>query len=288
MQPARIGMSFGRASFAVNAPLRAALDASKPAGAVDPTVPVLRVETARGKMLAIVFGYACRAAALDAGSYAVSGDYSGIAADRVEHDFPGSVALFLRLCDGDQTPSPRGSAGLAQLHGVALAREVGRLLKTSMQPVAGPLRAALIETSLAFSPSTRAGLESESMSIDPIRARWARHLIAAYAGRIELRRMPYPIQVIRFGKGFAIVALGGEPPVNYALKIRELLAQDDLLIAAGTNDAGYFVPVAQHSDSADAETADSIVYSGFPGAFTGETEERVLDAVKRAWNRVLK
>jgi hypothetical protein len=113
-------------------------------------------------------------------------------------------------------------------------------------------------------------------------------LLAAYDARIELRSKPYPVQAIRFGKGFAIVALGGEPSACYALKIRKLLARENLMIAGGTNDAGYFVPCAEHADSADAETADSIVYSGFPGAFTGETEQRILDAVRRAWNRVLK
>jgi hypothetical protein len=288
MQPVRISIAFGRASFAVTAPLRAALDVSSPAGTVDTAVPVLRVETSSGKMLAVVFGYACRAAALDMDSYAVSGDYAGVAADSVERAFPGAVALFLRLCDGDQAPSPRGSASLAYLHGVALATEVGRLLKSPMQPVAGPLRATLIETSLAFSPGTQAELEKESKSGDPVRARWARRLIAASDARIELRSMPYPIQVIHFCKGFALVALGGEPSAGYALKIRKLLARENLMIAGGTNDAGYFVPCAEHSDSADVEAADSIVYSGFPGAFTGETEERILDAVRRAWSRTLK
>ena len=288
MQPARVSIAFGRASFAVNVPLADALDASRPAGPVDTTVPVLRVETTSGKMLAVVFGYACRAATLDADSYAVSGDYAGIAADTVERDFPGSIALFLRLCDGDQAPSPRGSESLAQVHGVALAREVGRLLKSPMRPVAAPLRATLIETSLTFSPGTRAEFEKDSKSSDPSRARWARRLLAAYDARIELRVMPYPVQVIRFGTSCAIVALGGEPSVSYALKIRKLLPQENLMVAGGTNDAGYFVPAAEHSNSVDAESADSIVYSGFPGTFTSETEERVLDAVKRAWNRVLK
>ena len=288
MQPVRMSIAFGRASFAVNAPLRAALDASSPAGPVDTAVPVLRVETTSGKMLAVVFGYACRAAALDTDSYAVSGDYAGVAADSVERDFPGAIALFLRLCDGDQAPSPRGSASLAHLYGVALATEVGRLLKSPMQPVGGPLRATLVEISLAFSPGTQAELEKESKSSDPVRTRWARRLLAAYDARIELRSMPYPVQVIRFGKGFALVALGGEPSAGYALKIRKLLAQENLMIAGGTNDAGYFVPCAEHADSADAETADSIVYSGFPGPFTGETEQRILDAVRRAWSRVVK
>ena len=288
MQPARIGIALGRVSFAANAPLRSALSASNPAGPFDTTIPVLRVETTGGKILAVAFGYAGRAATLDADSYAVSGDYAGIVADRVERDFPGSVALALRLCDGGQAPSPRGSTSLANSHEVELATEVGRLLKSPMPAVAGPLRATLIETSLAFSPIARAELELESKSTDTIRSQWARRLIAAYDARIELRSMPYPVQLIRFGKGFALVALGGEPSASYALKIRKLLSQENLVIAGGANDAGYFVPDADHPDSADADSADSIVYSGLPGAFSSDTEERILDAVKRAWNRVLK
>jgi hypothetical protein len=152
----------------------------------------------------------------------------------------------------------------------------------------GRLTATLIETSLAFTPHTRAEFEMESKSNNPIRARWAERLLAAYDTRSELRRMPYPIQVIRFGKGFALVALGGEPAAGYDLKIRRLLALEHLMILGGTNDAGYFVPGPGAADSRNADSADSIIYSGLPGAFTNETEERILDAVNSAWKRVLK
>lgn len=287
-QPVHLSVAFGHASFAVNAPLRGTLDASRPAGPVDTAVPVLRVEATNGKVLAVVFGYACRPAALDPDSYEVSGDYAGIAADQIERNSPGSVALFFGLCDGDQAPNPRGSASLAQLHGVDLAAEVGRVLQSPMRPVAGPLRTALIEASLAFAQSTRAELEAESKSGDSARARWAVRLLSAYDARIELQGKPYPVQVIRFGKGFALVALGGEPSVSYARKIQMLMGQDHLMVAGGSNDSGYFVPGAGHTDPADADYADSIVYSGLAGAFTDETEERILDAVQRVWKRTLK
>lgn len=291
MQSARIGVAFGHASFAVNASLRTAMNAAiptGPTGPVDTAVPVLRVSSTTGRTLAVVFGYACRAAALGAGSYALSGDYAGVAAAKIERDFPGSVALFLRLCDGDQSPRPRGSSEFAALHGAALAAEVRRLLESPMQTVTGPLHATLIETSLAFAHHTRAELETEAKSQDPIRARWAMRLLATDEARSEMHSMPYPVQVIRFGKSFSIVALAGEPAVSYALKIRKLLVQENLIVAGGTNDAGYFVPGTDNSDSGTADSADSIFYSGLPGAFTSEAEERILDAVKRAWKRVLK
>jgi hypothetical protein len=51
---------------------------------------------------------------------------------------------------------------------------------------------------------------------------------------------------------------------------------------------GYFVPGAGTEDFEIADSAASIVYSGLPGAFTGEAAERILEAVKSAWKRVLK
>jgi hypothetical protein len=286
MQPARLSFSSGHATFAVNAPLRGAAGASNSAGPVDTTVPVLRIATLKGETLAVVFGYACRNATLDAGSYAVSADYSGVAAARIERDFPGSVALFLRSCDGDQSPAPRGSMEIATRHGAALAAEVARVLSQQMPPVTGRVRATLIDTSLPFAPHTREQFETESKSGDPALARRAKLLLAAYDARIEPRQMPYPVQVLRFTKGFTLVALAGEPAVSYALKIRKLLGQEGLMIAGGANDAGYFVPAAGDMESGNADGADSIVDSGLPGAFTDEAEERILNTVERAWKRV--
>jgi neutral ceramidase len=288
MQPARMGFAFGHASFAVNTPLRTRIHADVPNGRAGTAVPVLRVETTAGRTMAVVFGYACRAAVLDAGSYILSGDYPGVASARIERDFPGAVALFVRLCDGDQSPSPRGSADLATLHGEALASVVARTLASPLRAVNGPLRATLIETSLAFAPQTRAQLERESRDADPVRARWARRLIAAYDARNELRSMPYPVQVIRLRKSFALVALSGEPALSYDERVRAMIGLGDVIVAGGTGGAGYYIPGAETANTGVADPADSIVYSGLPGAFTAEAEERILGTVEKAWKRVLK
>ncbi len=286
MQPARLSFSSGHASFAVNAPLGGGTESSNYGGPVDTTVPLLRVATANGDTIAVLFGYACRNATLEAESYAISGDYSGIAAATVERQFPGSVALFLRLCDGDRSPAPRGSIDSMNRDGTTLAEEVTRLLSLPMRPVSGRLRATLIETSLPFAPHTRELFESESKSSDPALVRRAKLILAAYDARVEPRQLPYPVQVIRFAHGFALVALAGEPDVSYAWKIRKMLGQEDIIVAGGSNDGGYLVPGAGTDGSGNVELADSIVDSGFPGAFTGEAEQRILDAVERAWKRV--
>lgn len=288
MRPARLSFSSGYASFANTAPLRGAANARGSGGESDTTVPVLRVNSLKGDALAVLFGYACDNATMSADSYTISGDYAGVAAANIESEFPGSVALFLRLCDAGQSPAPRGSVELVNRHGAALAAEVSRLLKTPMQPVSGRLRGALVETSLPFGPHTREQFESESRSSDPALARRAQLLLAAYDARVEPRLLPYPVQAIRFDKGFALVALAGEPSVGYASSIRKLLGQKYLIVAGGSNDGGYIVPGQGAESFASGELADSIVDSGFPCAFTGEAAQRILDAVERAWRRVVK
>ena len=286
MQPVQLAYSSGSASFAVNAPLRGAVGASSLGGPVDTTVPVLRVTTMSGDVLAVLFGYACRNAALTDGSRAISGDFAGVASAILETRFPGAVALFFRLCDGDQSPAARGAMESATQHGTALAAEVSRLLSVPAQPVSGRVHATLIESSLSFVPHTREQFELESKSGDPRLARRAKLILDAYEVRAEPRRLPYPIQAVRFTKGFAMVALAGEPYIGYAFKIRKLLGLKDLMIAGGSNDAGYLVPGSETDNSGNPDFADSIVDSGFPGAFTGETEQRILDAVERAWKRL--
>lgn len=271
LQPVRVSFSSGHATFTPSEPLRTVVDGSGSGSSGDATVPVLRIASLKGDTLAVVF------------SSALSGDYAGIAATAIESGFPGSVALFLQSCDGG-----RGSIELAASHGAALAAEVARVLSLPMPAVVGRLHATLIETSLPFAPHTREQFEAELRSSDPALARRARLLLAAYDARTEPRQMPYSVQVVRFAKGFALVALAGQPATGYVPKIRTLLGRPDLMIAGGANDGGYFVPESGNKDSGDVGRLDSIVNSGFPGAFTDEAQERILATVERAWKRVAK
>lgn len=273
MQLARVSFSSGHATFARNEPPHSVVDGPDSRIPTDTTVPVLRIATLKGDTLAVVF------------SSALSGDSAGIATAAIESGVPGSVALFLQSCNGGQST---GSIESAASHGAALAADVSRVLSLPMQAVVGRLRATLLETSLPFAPHTREQFEAESKSGDPALVRRARLLLASYDARTEPRQMPYSVQVVRFARGFALVTLAGEPDAAYGLKIRLLLGQPDLMIAGGANDGGYFVPASGDKDSGDAGRLDSIVNSGFPGAFTDEAQERILTTVERAWKRVAK
>jgi hypothetical protein len=102
-------------------------------------------------------------------------------------------------------------------------------------------------------------------ALEPVKGRLRSGLIETalpfVADTREMRQLPYAVQVLRFDEGFALVALGGEGAPELPGKIRKLLHNKEIVVAEGSGDR-----VAA-------------------GAGGGEAEERVLDAVGRAWKR---
>jgi hypothetical protein len=80
LKPARIGFGIGQLA----------------ANDKDATVPVLRVLTPKGGVIAVLFGYASDAT-LEDNSFAINGDYAGAAEAALEKEYPGAIALFYRL-----------------------------------------------------------------------------------------------------------------------------------------------------------------------------------------------
>src|SRR5262249_16727944 len=120
-----------------------------PDGPVDHDVPVLRVER-DGKLRAVLFGYACHNTTLSFQQWC--GDYAGYAQQYLEEAHPGTTALVLSGCGGDQNPYPRGQLEQAQQHGRSLANAVEAALLPKPKPLHGPLRLALDQVTLEFVP----------------------------------------------------------------------------------------------------------------------------------------
>ncbi len=123
--PVELSYTHGRAGFAMNRRLpteNGIQNRPYPNGPVDHDVPVLCIDGPTHQLKAVLFGYACHATTL--GFYQFCGDYPGFAQQYLEQAHPGSVALFLAGCGGDQNPQPRRTLDLAEQHGRALANGV--------------------------------------------------------------------------------------------------------------------------------------------------------------------
>ncbi|RLS29801.1 MAG: hypothetical protein DWH79_11870 [Planctomycetota bacterium] len=283
--PVTLGHSAARCDVAMNRRLptpEGVRLAPNPDGEVDHDVPVLRIMSAEGKLLAVVFGYACHNTALGP-SRMLNGDYAGFALEKLEADHPEAVALFLMGCGGDQDPSPRRNDDDAVANGKALAAAVERGLAEAPVWLAPRLAVSLEVCPLPFAElPPRAELESRADSPNGFVARHARFVLESWPHPGDQPPdYPLPVQVVAFGDTLTLVALGGEPMVAYSIRLKEELAQDgrQVWVAGYSNLVHAYVPTRRVLAEGGYEGTEAVIYQSLPGPFRDDIEERIVGSV---------
>src|SRR5262249_7285949 len=150
-KPARLHRGQGTARFAMNRPQptdKGIINGRNPDGPVDHSVPVLRITSPEGKLIAIIFGYACHNTTLQ--YYKFCGDYAGFTQLELEAKHAGALALFWIGCGADANPLPRGTVELCRKYGKELALAVNETLDGSLHEVTGNFAAKYAEIALPF------------------------------------------------------------------------------------------------------------------------------------------
>ena len=128
---------------------------NKLVGPIDHELPVLAVQGDDGKLRAIVAGYACHATVLD--GYVISADWPGAGQNELERRHPGTIALFVAGCGGDQNPLPRRSVDFVKKYGNEFADGVDAALKSSLKPIAPSLESRVRRNRFAVRQIADAG-----------------------------------------------------------------------------------------------------------------------------------
>jgi hypothetical protein len=281
LEPAQLGYTHARAGFAMNRRLPTETgpqNSPYPEGPVDHDVPVLRVAGADGKLRAVLFGYACHNTTLSFFQYC--GDYAGYAQEYFEETHPGTTALFMMGCGGDQNPYPRGTLELAKLHGRTLATAVDAALLPKARPVSGPLRAAIAEVPLDFAPPSAVELEKQAESTNRFEKRHAELLLDELREKGELQRnYPYLVQAVRFGNDITLIAMAGEVVVDYAHRLKRELPGGTVWVAGYSNDVFAYVPSKRVLEEGGYEGVGAMMFTTLPGPFAPTVEERIVAKV---------
>lgn len=251
----------------------------KLAGPSDFDVPVLAVRNLDGKLVSVLFGYACHATVLAGNVW--SGDYPGFAQDRLEESHPGCVALFFAGCGADQNPIPRRNAELARHYGERLATAVDRvLLTTAMEEASPKLDCRYAEVALPLSElPTAEQLKGQLSSSNKSEATRARVLLDQIASGHELSpTYPYPVSVWRIGDKLKFVALGGEVVVDYALRTKADL-DGPVWVAGYAHDVMAYIPSRRVLSEGGYEGGGAMVYYGLPCPWAPEVEETLMGQV---------
>jgi hypothetical protein len=213
-------------------------------GVVDRTVPVLRVDGADGKLVAVLFGASCHNVAAG-GQNVIHGDFAGVAQAAIEEKHPGAVALFLQGCGADANPQPTGSIAIAEAHGKTLAGEVERVLSGNLQGVSGTLSTKLATAKLPLEPLNRETVKPY-LSLPNFQARQAAHMQDLLkAGQSLLTLYDAPIAAWRIGDDLTLVALPGEPVAEYVGLLRASVGVRNLWVAGYDNDCFGYLPTAK-------------------------------------------
>ncbi len=227
LKPAVLRQGMGKATFAVNR--RNNPESSVPAmiakglplkGPVDHSVPILTVTRPDGQVAAILFGYACHPTTLS--FFTWNGDYPGFAQLEIEAKHPGTMAMFVNTCGGDQNPLPRRTVELCKRYGHMLAEGVEEGLGQPMQSVTPTLKTSFEVVDLPYlSVVSRSELSSLLSDSNAIRARWAARMLSKLdRGEQFSATYPYPIHAWRLGREMLVIGMGAETVVDYALRFK--------------------------------------------------------------------
>jgi neutral ceramidase len=296
MEPASLSYGVGRAHFALNRrePTAKGIKLGKnPAGPTDESVPILRVQNASGKPLAIVFGYACHNTTLRPDMMKIAADFAGYAQDRIETDNPGATALFVTGCAGDADPHPFGTLEMAKEHGDELGEAVKLVLdhSTWMSNLAGSLRSAFAETTIHFSgPTDRASYERLLNEPNSGRKNHAKRMIEAIdQGRPIRTEYPYySVHAIAVGDQLTLLALSGEVVVDYAIRLQKELGGvgRTLWVAAYANDVVGYIPSVRVLREGGYEGGEAYYGSTWPVPFAEDIESNVVNAAHEVVKKV--
>ncbi len=286
-QPALLEQGMGHAGFAMN---RRVYQGDKvvfgdnPDGPVDLDVPVLRVKGTNGTVRAVLFGYACHGTSIRSGEdwYVVSGDYMAYARQQIEAAQPGAAAMYLTGMGADCDPAPRGSLLHAKRHGLELAGAVIGVLDRPMRPVRGAFKLAYDEVALPLATApTREQLEKDARSEDiNVKMRAEAYLKRLNASQPLPESVKLPLAVLRLGDDLTFVLMGGEVVVDYARRIKRLLADDHPWPIGYAYEVPCYIPSTRIIKEGGYEAESSLIYYGFYGPLRTGTETLVLNRLE--------
>ncbi len=287
LAPAHLSFSRARCGFAMNRRTPVGPGSWKnspnPDAPVDHEVPVLQVRTAdRESLKAVLFGYSCHATVLSL--MQISGDWPGFAQQYFEEDHPGTVAMFLNGCSGDQNPYPRRLLVYAQRHGRNMATAVEAALQTPAVELAGPIRSALAWEDIPYQePPTEAALREKAKSSDRYDARHAQCLLDVLVKEGGFpETYPVPVQAVRFGSGLSVVAIGGEVVIDYAIRLKQDIGEitgAPVWVAGYSNDVMTYIPSRRVLEEGGYEGGGAMRYvrsTVHPAHWDPSIEERLV------------
>ena len=251
-------------------------------GPNDFAVPVIKILDQAGKLMSIIFGYACHPTVLDTTLW--SGDYPGFAQLALEESHPGTTALFFQGAGADQNPMPRRTIPLARQFGKTLASAVERVLEEEMTELKPKLVTAYSEIDLVLKTPSARKLNKYANTLSDYQQRWAIRMRAKLNRGERLRtKYPYPIQLWKLGDQL-IWSLAGETVISYAINIKKIFGLETFVMGY-CNDIMSYIPSKKILREGGYEGHIAQRVYGLPGKWDPSIESSILKEIEALANK---
>lgn len=301
MQPAAWGMGQGQVQIGVNRRQRTAAGATvigeDPAGPVDPTLSVFRVDRTdpdghNARPLALLVHYACHAVCLGHDSYLVSADWPGEMRRLVEAQTGARVGFVQGACaDVNPLGGPRsdfeslerlgrqvGEQVCAVYAGISLQRDI------HLAAAGEVLRLPLLlrhHCDISDVPGAEGGSRGLAHTAGPLlddRFPWAAQVVEVDGARYALAEL----QVLRLGHT-VLAGVAAEPFVEIGLQVKAGSPAAFTCFAGYTNGSIGYIPVPAAYAQGGYEVDESYVYYRLPGPLApsaaGEVRDETLSLI---------
>jgi neutral ceramidase len=293
LAPAQLQIGNGHTTFAVNR--RNNREADVPdliakgvplVGPVDHNVPVMTVTRPDGRLEAVLFGYACHPTTLSFMTWC--GDYPGFAQLEIEASYPGTTAMFVNTCGGDQNPLPRRQVELCEKYGHMLAIAVEEGLAGTLKTVSSGLKTAFDFVDLAYlNVVSREELTALLQDSNSLKARWAKRLLAKLdEGEQFSSDYSYPIHAWQLGSEVLMIGMGAETVVDYALRFKAEFGEGTW-VCGYADDMISYIPSRRVWEEGGYEGGSNLYEYGRPAfRWAGDIEDRISATVQKLVNQV--
>jgi len=214
----------------------------EPTAPVDPTVSVLRVDTADGKPLAILVNYACHPVVFGPDNLQYSADFPGVMVKNVEEAFGGGpLCFFLQGAPGDinvydaTTRRAQDAVKKRDWSGERLGAEAARVAKAIQTRADTPASLDFVEDVMTFRPRWEAERFRQALL-----AAYGQKIFDAFAPRLT-DGVKVPVATLLLNKRIALMTMPGEPFVEFQINWRDRCpVREAFFLGYADGYVGYF------------------------------------------------